>query len=178
MDKICTKCGINKPLEDYYKENRVKDGRCSACKSCINARITKYSKTNKGKLTTIKAQSKYIKSDKGKLKRTEYAKSPEGKAARARVDHNRRINIANSTCTLTAKEFNYIIYLQDNKCACCSKTFNENLKPTRDHIVPVNKGGDFTVYTVQALCVECNSKKGIKYIEYRTNYHKEMIARI
>ena len=178
MDKICTKCGINKPLEDYYKENRVKDGRCSACKSCINARITKYSKTNKGKLTTIKAQSKYIKSDKGKLKRTEYAKSPEGKAARARVDHNRRINIANTINTLTAKEFNYIIYLQDNKCACCSKTFNENLKPTRDHIVPVNKGGDFTVYTVQALCVECNSKKGIKYIEYRTNYHKEMIARI
>ena len=34
--KVCSKCGVWKPLEEYCKYKRNKDGRCSYCKECKN----------------------------------------------------------------------------------------------------------------------------------------------
>lgn len=34
--KICTKCKVDKPLTEYYKTKRSKDGLQPACKSCMN----------------------------------------------------------------------------------------------------------------------------------------------
>lgn len=34
--KVCTKCGIWKPLEEYHKHKGFKDGRNSKCKDCKN----------------------------------------------------------------------------------------------------------------------------------------------
>lgn len=36
MSKICSKCGVEKPLEHFHKNKRTKDGRVSACAVCIN----------------------------------------------------------------------------------------------------------------------------------------------
>ncbi len=203
MNKVCTKCGESKALKEYYKEVRVKDGKTSECKSCTIARqkkynksdkgklanakaVTKYCKTGKGKLTHAKyqrsgkgkaANAKYFKSDKGRLANAKYMRTDKGKATASRAYHNKMIKISNTLCTLTTEEFNYILFLQNYRCiGGCGKTFNKNLKPTRDHIIPVELGGNFTKETIQALCQSCNSKKSIKYIDYRTDYHKEMIG--
>jgi hypothetical protein len=32
--KICTKCRVNKPFAEFYKDKRHKDGCCSWCKTC------------------------------------------------------------------------------------------------------------------------------------------------
>ena len=54
MNKTCSKCGIAKPLSEFYKENRVKDGRTAKCKSCIltEAKIhcKRYYENNKEKI--------------------------------------------------------------------------------------------------------------------------------
>lgn len=42
MKKICSKCKINKDLEDFYKHIKYKDGKRSECKSCFNAENKKY----------------------------------------------------------------------------------------------------------------------------------------
>jgi hypothetical protein len=43
--KKCTKCGEVKPLDDYYKDRRSKDGRYSKCKICHNSVcLDRYSK--------------------------------------------------------------------------------------------------------------------------------------
>lgn len=177
MTKVCTKCKKNKPLEDYYKDARVKDGRASECKSCRIAVQINYNKSDKGKLT----RSKHRKSDKGKATRAKilakYLKTGKGKAMIARKNHKRNISISNTLCTLSDKEFNYIVFTaQKNKCACCGRTFNDELKPTRDHIYPVSKGGNFTKETVQALCGSCNSRKGVQTIDYRTEQHIKCIC--
>lgn len=35
--KVCIKCGLYKPLEDFYKHPKTKDGRFGKCKSCTIA---------------------------------------------------------------------------------------------------------------------------------------------
>jgi hypothetical protein len=34
MDKVCRKCGIKKPLSEFYQDKRAKDGLYSSCKVC------------------------------------------------------------------------------------------------------------------------------------------------
>jgi hypothetical protein len=35
--RLCRLCKIDKPLDDYYKTNRTKDGRRSRCVACMTA---------------------------------------------------------------------------------------------------------------------------------------------
>ena len=35
--KACNKCGIERPLDDYHRDSKVKDGRQNTCKSCVKA---------------------------------------------------------------------------------------------------------------------------------------------
>ena len=35
--KRCTKCGLTSPLESYYRDERMPDGRRSACRACSRA---------------------------------------------------------------------------------------------------------------------------------------------
>ena len=80
MQKICNKCKENKPLEEYYKEVRHKDGRYSECKSCVINRQEEYNKSDRGKAT----QAEYRKSDRGKAVQIKYNNSDKGRAAHAR----------------------------------------------------------------------------------------------
>lgn len=34
MNKICTKCGLEKPIEEFVTRSRNKDGHTSVCKEC------------------------------------------------------------------------------------------------------------------------------------------------
>lgn len=51
--KVCTKCGVEKPLGEYYKEKRTKIGVTSQCKSCLNHRSSEYRKKNPKKAREI-----------------------------------------------------------------------------------------------------------------------------
>ena len=39
--KLCKKCGINKPLTEFYKDNHLKDGFTNSCKNCIYSKKEK-----------------------------------------------------------------------------------------------------------------------------------------
>jgi len=44
--KVCSNCGASKPLTDFYKESRVKDGRARRCKQCHGEVTKKYRQKN------------------------------------------------------------------------------------------------------------------------------------
>jgi len=47
--KICKKCGVDKPLVEYYNHNTTKDGKRPSCKECHNINANKWVSENQAK---------------------------------------------------------------------------------------------------------------------------------
>ena len=58
MKKICYKCKISKPLNDFHKHSTTKDGRQSYCKNCHNARQLEYRIKNAEKIKDYRNKHK------------------------------------------------------------------------------------------------------------------------
>lgn len=84
--KRCSKCKQFKPISEFYRDQRRKDGHRSLCKVC-HSKITKdYYQTKKGKEVNRKAESRYAKTEKGKAKKKRYRqRNPEQVKARNAV---------------------------------------------------------------------------------------------
>lgn len=78
--KICSHCGIDKPLDEFYNEKKKPDGKCNYCKDCMkairnfhheknktyeNKRALQYYRNNKDKI--YEKQQLYNKSENGKI---------------------------------------------------------------------------------------------------------------
>ncbi|MFA4839421.1 MAG: hypothetical protein WC703_08100, partial [Candidatus Neomarinimicrobiota bacterium] len=47
--KKCSRCGIEKPLTEFYRNNASKDKTTSSCKICLKASLKVYNQSEKGK---------------------------------------------------------------------------------------------------------------------------------
>ena len=88
-----------------------------------------------------------------------WRRSDAGIMANARSHHTRRVRLLKTPCTLTLLQWDKILNHQGNRCAICGKRFCKSRPPTKDHIIPLSKGGGLTFENVQALCHSCNSSK-------------------
>ena len=65
MRKCCTKCEIEKEIEEFNISKRAKDGHISACKKCIKIESEKYYLLNKEKV--LKNKARYAKNNREKI---------------------------------------------------------------------------------------------------------------
>ena len=92
-----------------------------------------------------------------------YLRTPEGKASAQRGQSARRARVKEMINTLTAEEWQFILESHDFRCAYCGCSLLDSLTPpTRDHIIPISKGGDNTLENTVPACQSCNASKGVK----------------
>jgi len=150
-----------KKKSKYYEEYR---------KECIEYSI-KWNKEHpdkravNSKIWKINHLSEYIEYNKKWVR-----DNPEKIQAKSQRSHYRRKTLEkNYINTLTSKEWLDILEVYNYRCAYCDVEFDcENL-PTRDHIIPLTKGGNNVKENIIPACRSCNSKKNNKL------YSKEVI---
>lgn len=73
--KWCSRCGIEKDIEDFYTRKASSDGKCSACKTCIDKEHRIWEHTSTGRTSRRKSQKKRRATPNGKRKTKEYNKT-------------------------------------------------------------------------------------------------------
>lgn len=79
--KICTKCNIEKPLSEFWKKRKTKDGFQTMCKDCIRENKRVYRNVPENKIKINISTSIYKKSDKYKEYVKKYNKEYRAKNA-------------------------------------------------------------------------------------------------
>jgi 5-methylcytosine-specific restriction endonuclease McrA len=85
------------------------------------------------------------------------------RAGKVKANHIRRARRRGAEGTFTEAE--WISALEKYGCKCLRCGSSENL--TRDHVIPLSRGGTNTIDNIQPLCISCNSWKHTKIIDYR-----------
>lgn len=139
---------ILKQKREYYFNNKEKYLRYAEKKQKENPRyMAEYQK-------------------KWRSKNPEYAnnwvKTKKGRANAQRANSKRRAREKEIINTLTSQEWLDILKEHKYKCFYCGKEFEIENMPQKDHITPINKGGNNTKENVVPACRSCNSKKGDK----------------
>jgi len=125
-----------------------------------------YQITHKEELKESKRQYYLTHKEEQRESARKYRQTPEGKAARQRGNSARRANMALIANTLTCEEWYAILDEHEFKCAYCGCNLLDMFNPpTRDHVIPISKGGDNVKENIVPACNGCNSKKGAKLLE-------------
>lgn len=184
--KRCSKCGEIKPLDQFKPRKESPDGRRAECRTCRNAveriRCAHRRKNDPAYLEKARAASRenarrYY-ADPERYQRAvayrkdryythqEYRQSVLKRALQS--CHARRARTMHNGGSFTEEEWNALCAHYDYRCLCCG-----GLKPlTRDHVIPISKGGDNSINNIQPLCETCNKSKGNKTIDYRTSHNQ------
>jgi 5-methylcytosine-specific restriction endonuclease McrA len=194
--KKCTKCGEVKKISEFTKKKRMSDGLDSWCKQCNKEYKQKYRnnpeayekekqkhrewcKRNKEHISNYnKNWNSKNQERKRFLKRRWHLKhkEEENKKARERTNQwikdnpihakelNRRYRIRqlNSEGNHTNEEWQELLKTCGNRCVNCGTKGDL----TRDHIIPLSKGGADYIENIQPLCKSCNSSKGVNTTDY------------
>lgn len=133
--KKCSKCGVEKPLTDFWKRKDTPDGLSYYCKPCGHADSVTWKRKNPTQQRIINLREK----KKNRVARLAYTKNW---ALKARYG-------------LLPKQRDEMIAAQSNRCAICEKEFSNSRDTHVDHIhgssPPVVRG---------ILCGSCNRGLG------------------
>ncbi len=189
----CTKCGLEKPVSDFYKDSK-KGKKHYWCKRCeffslkkwrsehpeqAHAQVKKWAEAHHEYIIQKAYRWATANKEKHRASISNWEKKHADKmrevGRKSRVTHpererekcrNRRARLKGCDGTFTEKEWQEVLAMYGNRCL--NPDCPDPTRPvTRDHVIPINKGGSNTKENIQPLCRPCNSKKKDDIIDYR-----------
>jgi 5-methylcytosine-specific restriction endonuclease McrA len=185
--KRCSKCGVDKPLSEYYKNKNRSGGIAAYCKPCAHeyrqenidrlrradaeykaarkeqrlAYNREWTARNREKYSSY--QREYRKANRVQMNAAKREWSKAHPEFNVRRSHQRRVLRRANGGSYTIAEWRALCARYDYRCLCCGEQ-----KPlTVDHVIPVVGGGSNNIENLQPLCAVCNIRKGIQIIDYR-----------
>lgn len=169
--KLCSKCGEEKPLDDFHRNAKLRDGRQTYCKVCIVEYKRKWRDDNRDHVrATNRVQAKaYRENNPEKVrawKRADYERAAEAYKERTRRwnDANRerrrsqqrayKESLAGADHVAVAE---YAAILRGDPCCYCGVEME-----VIDHIDPLKTSHDHSPDNLTAACAACNSDKRAK----------------
>jgi 5-methylcytosine-specific restriction endonuclease McrA len=67
------------------------------------------------------------------------------------------------------------INFNSTRCNYCERIFNESNYKTKEHIIPLSKGGNYQLENLVWVCNECNNFRGNKDLPYFYNQIEELL---
>ena len=174
--RICSVCGIEKPLTEYYKCGN--GGYRTYCKLCANKKARDYHKAHREEIVDKKRE--YNRENKSRIdaynkqyynEHSDEIKTKVRDWEKEHVDTKREHGVFYFHTSRSKREgvksdFTRGDWKQckeyfsvDGKvhCAYCGK---EMKKATMEHVIPFEHGGEYTKSNIIPVCVSCNASKG------------------
>ena len=150
--KPCSKCGAEKPLDEFPKQSASKDGHRPDCKVCSSAWQREYRVSNRERKAAYLAEWRAANPDSD----AEYRATLEGQSARWTADYRRRSRKFGFDPVIEQFNCDDVVSLYGDACAHCGGPFEQ-----LDHFpVPVALGGAHRLENVRPSCVPCNTRRG------------------
>ena len=174
MEQICRRCGILKPLTDYYLDRGNPRKVCKSC-HCIRTKVWREANKERKKALDLawqqnnreryrKAQRQWRQNNPERMpiyrKKWLSANWEFNKLSHVNRESKRRAakrktggTVATIDWLVRLKEFN-------DFCAYCLNPLNGNYH--MEHMKPLSRGGSHTIDNVVPACPTCNYKKSDK----------------
>ena len=91
---ICNKCGIDKPLTDFYADPKRKSGKATICKDCVKSAVKQRSQENRDAI---------------RLYHREYYRSHSVDKARQDAEYRARVQSLKTPCVKCGESRLYVI---------------------------------------------------------------------
>jgi Autographiviridae endonuclease VII len=130
--KICSKCKINKPYSEYFKDSQRTVGIRCKCKACCKKETVEWREKNRSKYNNYAAEWR--------------AKNPERQHA-TEIKRN---------YGLLPSDYEALLVKQEYRCKICRKLHNPSLKRGRLYVDHCHATGKVR----GLLCSACNSAIG------------------
>lgn len=156
-EKKCSKCGVEKPITEFYKNKLGKYGVRSYCKICELLWGDKWRKNHPERAKEIQKNYKKNNPEKYKASQKKYRDTHKEEIHQRFVEYKAghpevvRDNHIRSRYGISIDDYNKIFIKQDGRCAICGENQSERLAIDHDHITGEIRG---------LLCRKCNLMLG------------------
>lgn len=160
--KTCSKCGEEKPLDEFSRQRRAKGGRQPRCKACF----AEYRLVNREALAKRKSDYYEVNRETILTRKAEYHARPEVKAQTAAYRAANPHLGWESNTRARAKKFGYTIVIESftreelyerwgTACYHCGSEDGTTL----DHWPqPVSRGGEHNLENCRPSCADCQQR--------------------
>ncbi len=144
--KVCKKCGLTKPIDDFYRAAGMRDGHRNECKVCdLAAKRERYLANPQAAIARVKRWQQEN-PERHRENQRRMRSTPEGKE-RQRAGHLKR------KYGITLEQYDKLLARQGGRCAICRREPRPDISLHLDHD---HESGQLR----GILCFRCNNALG------------------
>lgn len=91
--------------------------------------------------------------------RTRYNSNPQVRAKMLARSHKYQSQKRDLLAELTPEQWTWLLEQSGRRCVYCGRHESEAGRLAQEHIIPVSKGGVYTIANIRPACRSCNSRK-------------------